>query len=550
MDFIFEVYFRTASVRAIVVNAHTGNLMASSEFEYLRWKLSKYCDATKNQFRHHPLDYVEGFQHAVEEAVTSLPPEPRKFLRSISIDASGSTPVPVNKNGTPLTLLPLFRENPNAMFWLWKDHTALNEAEEINTHAKKFQTDYLKYVGGIYSTEWFWAKLLNALLIESAVCEACYAWVEHCDWMPFLFTGERDIKKLKAGVCAAGHKALWENAWGALPPKAFFSSLDLKLLGFVNRLYKETHTAETAAGHLLNEWAEKLGLSKTVLVGVGAMDAHLGAVGGEIAPYYLSKLMGTSTCDMLVVLETDLGTTLVDGICGRVKESVIPNMIGLEAGQSDFGEVYAWFKELLAWPIQHQLNELNSDEERRMLEKIESRIIENLSLQAQKLPFKLDSELAIDWLNGRRTPDADQSLKGALHYLSLGSDAPRIFKSLVEATCFGAKKIVERFVDRGIPIKGIIGVGGVAKKSPYIMQRMADILQMPIKIHKSEQTSALGAAMFAATVAGIYPKVKVAMEKMGQGFEKEYVPNVHNREHYVQRYQMYLDLCDKIEFKV
>ena len=321
----------------------------------------------------------------------------------------------------------------------------------------------------------------------------------------------------------------------------FLLRLDPLLDGFRSRLFDKTYTADLPAGNLSSEWANRLGLSTTVVVGVGAFDAHVGAVGGEIEPYHLSKVMGTSTCDMLVAPEHEVADKLVKGICGQVSGSIIPGMTGLEAGQSAFGDIYAWFKNLLSWPV----NNLLTDE--KLKKELNDKLIVSLSNEAAKLPVTENDELAVDWLNGRRTPDADQLLKAGIINLSLGTDAPRIFKSLVEASCFGAKAITERFREEGIPVKGLIGLGGVAKKSPYIMQTMADIMNMPIRIHKSEQTCAAGAAMFAATVAGIYEKVEDAMKAMGQGFDAVYHPDETKATIYAQRYNRYKQLGKFIE---
>ncbi|MGN6640855.1 MAG: ribulokinase, partial [Mucilaginibacter sp.] len=461
-------------------------------------------------------------------------------VKAISVDTTGSSPVAVDKAGVPLALKAGFENNPNAMFVLWKDHTGVKEAAEINNHATKFDTNYLQYVGGIYSSEWFWAKLLHTLRADEHVRQACYTWVEHCDWVPFLLTGGTDADQLKRGRCSAGHKALWSEAFGGYPPDNFFSSLDPLLKGFVARLPKETYTSDEAAGTLSAEWAKRLGLSQDVIVGVGAFDAHMGAVGGQIEPYHLSKVMGTSTCDMLVAPKADFTDQLVSGICGQVDGSIIPGMIGMEAGQSAFGDTYAWFRKLLEWPLQFI-------GDKALREQISNQIIPELSKQAAALPLDENAELAIDWLNGRRTPDANQLLKGAITGLSLGSDASRVFRALAEATCFGAKSIVDRFNSEGIPVKGLIGIGGVAKKSPYIMQMMADVMQMPIRIHQFEHTCALGAAMFAATAAGIYSNVEEAMQAMGGGFDKEYLPSHQNAAYYQKRYQRYLELGKYIE---
>ena len=343
---------------------------------------------------------------------------------------------------------------------------------------------------------------------------------------------------------------MWAEAYGGLPPEAFFSSLDPLLAGFTSRLFRDTYTADQPAGTLSPEWAARLGLAADVVVGVGAFDAHMGAVGGQVEPYHLSKVMGTSTCDMLVAPIDEVQDKLVNGICGQVPGSVLPGMMGLEAGQSAFGDVYAWFKQVLLWPLQNLLAQsrvIDAATAKALVEELSARILPELASQASRIPLSENNEFAIDWLNGRRTPDANQLLKGALAGLGLGSDAPRIFRALVEATCFGAKKIVDRFNEQGVPVKGLIGLGGVARKSPFIMQMMADVMNMPIRIHKSEQTCALGAAMFAATAAGIYPRVEDAMQAMGQGFDAEYLPDAGKARIYALRYRKYSELGGFLE---
>jgi len=309
---------------------------------------------------------------------------------------------------------------------------------------------------------------------------------------------------------------------------------------YTSKLFTETYCSDQSAGTISKEWAEKLGLTADVVIGVGAFDAHMGAVGGQVEPYYLSKVMGTSTCDMLVAPLDEVSDKMVQGICGQVPGSIIPGMLGLEAGQSAFGDVYAWFKNLLGWT-------LNYIDDEKLKKDIADKMIADLSAEASKLPLNENDELALDWLNGRRTPDADQTVKAAIINLNLASNAPKIFKALVEATCFGAKAIVDRFIEQGVPVKGLIGLGGVAKKSPYIMQTMADVMNMPIRIHKSEQTCAIGAAMFAATAAGIYNKVEDAMQAMGQGFDTAYYPDETKTKIYSKRYLHYLQLGKFIE---
>lgn len=548
-QFVIGVDYGTDSVRSVLVDAKNGREIASSVFLYPRWGRGQYCDASQNQFRQHPSDYIEGLEHTIRDCISKAGGA-AAAVKAISVDTTGSTPVAVNEQGIPLALTGGFENNPNAMFVLWKDHTAVKEATAINEHAKKFPVNYLQYVGGIYSSEWFWAKLLHILREDEEVQKACYSWVEHCDWVPFLLSGGKHISEMKRGRCSAGHKALWAAEFGGLPPDAFFSSLDPVLKGFTKRLYKETYTSEHAAGKLSAEWAERLGLSTDVVIGVGAFDAHMGAVGGQIEPYHLSKVMGTSTCDILVAPNRDMEGKLVKGICGQVDGSVIPGMLGLEAGQSAFGDTYAWFRNVLLWPLNELLGQSSVIEPataEALTAEISAKIIPELSHQAVLLPLEDDAELSVDWLNGRRTPDANQLLKSAITGLNLGSDAPRVFRALAEGTCFGAKSIVERFNEEGVPVKGLIGIGGVAKKSGYIMQMMADVLQMPIRVHQFEHTCALGAAMFAATAAGIYATVEEAMAAMGGGFDKEYSPQTELAAYYEKRYTKYRELGKFVE---
>jgi L-ribulokinase len=544
------VDFGTDSVRAIIVDAKNGKEQASSVFYYPRWKKQLYCNPEKNEFRQHPLDHIEGLEFTVKDCITKAGPLIASAIKAISVDTTGSTPVAVDKYGTPLSLLPEFEDNPNAMFVLWKDHSSVAEAAEINAHAAKSGIDYLQFVGGIYSSEWFWAKLLHLMRSDKQVSKNIYSFVEHCDWIPFLLTGGKDVLKMKRGVCSAGHKILWSEKWEGLPPNKFFSSLDPLLDGMTDKLFKETYTSNKAAGIISKEWAARLGLPTETVIGIGAFDAHMGAVGGQIEPYQLSKVMGTSTCDMLVAPPEEIKDILVKGICGQVPGSVIPGMIGMEAGQSAFGDAYAWFKKLLIWPLENILAKsafTDEDMISRLITETSDAIIPLLSKKAMDLTIDDESELALDWLNGRRTPDANQMLKACITGLDLGTDAVNVFRAIVESTCFGAKAIVDRFIEQGIPVKGLIGLGGVARKSAFIMQVMADVTNMPIRIHRTEQTCAAGAAMFAATAAGIYNRVEDAMREMGQGFDMTYSPNQKFVPIYQKRYTRYKNLGAFIE---
>ena len=404
--------FGSDSVRALIVNTSTGEELATAVHYYARWKEGKYCDPSKNKFRQHALDYIEGVENTIKSVVSQVSEEVVENIIGIGVDTTGSTPVAVDKSGTPLALLPSFEENPNAMFVLWKDHTGIKEADEINDLCQKWDIDYSQYEGGIYSSEWFWSKILHVSRADSSVLEAAYSWVEHCDWIPFLLTGGSDVNEMKRSRCAAGHKALWHETYGGLPPNDFFVALDPILDGLTNRLFTETYTSDVAAGTLSQEWADRLGLSTSVVVAVGAFDCHMGAVGVNIEPYFLTKVMGTSTCDIVVTPQQEK-EHLVKGICGQVDGSVIPNMLGLEAGQSAFGDIYAWYERLLAWPVKEIISSssvLDEATKKALIAETVAKIIPKLSEAAANEPIGASGELALDWMNGRRTPDANQNL--------------------------------------------------------------------------------------------------------------------------------------------
>ena len=541
--FVIGLDYGTDSCRALIVNAITGKEVATAVRHYPRWTAGKYCNPKDNQYRQHPSDYIETLVEAVKEALSLSPAGTAEKVIGMAFDTTGSTPALTDINGTPLALLPEFADNPNAMFVLWKDHTAIKEAAEINKLAKEWDVDYTAYEGGIYSSEWVWSKMLHVLREDESVRKAAYSWVEHCDWMTALLTGNTKPESIKRSRCAAGHKALWHTDWEGLPSEEFLTKLDPLLTGMRSHLFTETYPSDTKIGNLTQEWADKLGLTTRVAVSVGALDCHFGAVGAGIKPGAFVRVIGTSTCDIMVVPYNEMKGRLIPGICGQVDGSVTPGMIGLEAGQSAFGDIYAWFKQVLEWPVRNIIGNstlIDDNTKEKLIEEAANKMIPALTKEAEKIPVEESSVLATDWMNGRRTPDANQLLKGTITGLTLGTSAPMIFRALVEATAFGSKAIVERFVENGIEIKEVIGIGGISQKSPFVMQTLADVLNMPIKIAKAEQTCALGAAMFAAVAAGVYPNISEAQNSMGQGTMMEYTPIPANNKVYEDLYQKYL----------
>lgn len=545
MKYTIGVDYGSDSCRAIIVNAENGEEIASSVKYYKRWKEGKYCDPKKNQYRQHPLDYIEALEESVKEAVSKAPAGTAEKIVGLSFDTTGSTPAFIDKDGQVLALRPEFAENPNAMFVLWKDHTAIKEAARINEVAKRWPIDYTAYEGGIYSSEWVWAKAAHILKKDKTVATEAYGWIEHCDWMPAILTGTTKPADIIRSRCAAGHKAMWLKEWDGLPTEDFLVEVAPELKGFRERLFHDTYTSDVKVGNLTSEWAQKLGLTTNVAVGVGAFDCHMGAVGAEIKPKTFVRVIGTSTCDVMVVPHEELHGKLVPGICGQVDGSVIPGLVGLEAGQSGFGDIYAWFKSVLAWPIENIIGQsslIDKETKDKLVEEALDKMIPVLSEEAMKIPVSESTVLAIDWMNGRRTPDANQLVKGTITGLNLGTSTPLIFKALVEATAFGSKAIVDRFIENGIEIESVIGIGGISLKSPLVMQTLANVLGMPIKVARSEQACAFGAAMFAAVVAGIHPNVETAQNVMGQGFISEYLPDMDKHSVYMEIYTKYQKL--------
>lgn len=548
--YVIGLDYGSDSVRALLIDTQNGAELATEVFLYPRWKKQLYCNPGINQFRQHPLDHMEGLEFTIKSVISQSGVNPESIV-SICIDTTGSSPLPLSKDGIPLALKEEFADNPNALMVLWKDHTAVKEASEINELARSWGgEDYTKYEGGIYSSEWFWAKILHIARKDKAVKEAAHTWMEHCDYMTYLLADEKDLTQFKRSRCAAGHKAMWHESWNGLPPKEFLGQLDPYLAQLRDHLYEASFTSDQVAGHLNEEWAERLGLTTNTVIAVGTFDAHSGAVGANIDKHALVRVMGTSTCDIMVADEKLIGNTCVRGICGQVDGSVIPGMIGLEAGQSAFGDVLAWFKSVLEWPIEKLVmnsNILSEDQKEKLQKELDANFIRALAVEAEQIPLEEAIPIALDWVNGRRTPDANQELKSAMTGISLGTKAPHIFKALVNAICFGAKMIVDRFQSEGVKIDTVIGIGGVARKSPFIMQTLANVLNMPIKVAESDQAPALGAAIYAAVAAGVYDNVIQASKVMGSDFEAEYFPQANHVKTYANLMESYKTLGEFIE---
>ena len=556
-NYVLGLDFGTDNVRALIVDPANGKEMGTAVEDYPRWKDGLYCNLKIDQFRQHPSDYLEAMIKVVKEVIRDA--SKKKGIKNIGskiiglgIDTTGSTIVAVDEKGIPLALRPEFKENPNGMFIIWKDHTAKEEASLINEKAKSYKTDYTRYSGGVYSSEWFFSKILRTLKLDKNVRKSAYSWVEHCDWITGLLVGNTDPVRMLRSRCAAGHKAMWSKDWNGLPSQEFLNHVDPFLKGFRARLYQETYTSDKKAGNLSKEWACKLGLSTSVVVAVGAFDAHIGAVGAGIKPKVLCKIIGTSSCDMVIASHKQIEKRAIKGICGQVDGSIVPGYIGLEAGQSSVGDAFAWFRDIIIWSFVNILpktslgKSISAFQMKGLKEELKNTVYQVLTTEGKNIKPAESGLLAIDWFNGRRTPYADQALRGALVGMNLGSLPPAIYKSIIESTAFGAKRIVQQFAEKNIVLDSVIACGGLSRVE-YVMQITSDILGLPINVTSYEQTCALGAAIFAAVASGYYKNTKEAQKRMCPGFSKTYIPDKTKTKVYNKLYQQYLAAGKSLE---
>lgn len=525
MPYTIGLDYGTNSARALIVDCKDGREIGTAVVDYPSGNQGILLNPAEHHLaRQNPADYVFVLEKvtllALEAARVAEPSFSNDHVVGIGMDGTGSSPLPVDQNNVPLAHHPKFSANPNAQCWLWKDHTSIPEAAEITAIARETRPQYLVKTGGTYSSEWFWAKIWHCLKLDTEVFDAAHSWVELADFVPAVLAGINDPLAVRRGICMAGHKALYAEEWGGLPDKEFLSALDPRLAELRDRLYDKVHDASSTAGNLCQEWAAKLGLTAGIPIGIGAMDVHYGAIGCGIDEGTLVKVIGTSTCDCAVV-SAEKTVADIPGICGIVRNAILPGYFGIEAGQSAVGDIFKWFVEGVLG---------------------DASLHAKLTAEATSLKPGQSGLLALDWNNGNRTILVDQALTGLLLGQTLYTTQAEIYRALIEATAFGARAIIDRIREYGVPVERIVCSGGIAEKNPLLMQIYADVTGCEIRLSRSAQSCALGSAVAAAVVAGAHPDFKSAQAAMTGLKETTYNPIPENQEIYQNIHALYLNL--------
>jgi len=529
MPYTLGIDYGTNSVRALVVDVRDGRELGTAVVNYPSGKEGILLDGRDhNLARQHPGDYLLGLAESVRAALAQASQDSgfsAGNVIGVGVDSTGSSPLPVDAKNVPLGMHPEFRENLAAQCWLWKDHTGYREAASITETAAKMRPQYIAKCGNVYSSEWFWSKIWRCLKVAPDVFDAAYSWVELADFIPSVLAGVTDPKAIVRGVCCAGHKALYSDEWDGLPDKEFLAALDPKLAALRDRLYTRAYDATTAAGRLCEEWAGKLGLPAGIPIAIGEMDVHYGAIGSGVEEGVLVKVIGTSTCDCAVV-SAEKKVADIPGICGIVKGAILPGYYGIEAGQSAVGDIFKWWVEWVC--------------------KGDAALHAELTREAAAQRPGASGLLALDWNNGNRTILVNTMLTGLLVGQTLYTTRAEIYRALIEATAFGARAIIERIVEYGVPVNRVVCSGGIAEKNPLLMQIYADVTGCTMHVAGSSQACALGSAVSAAVIAGRgrggYGDFKTAQEKMTRLRDMEYVPNAQNNAVYDRLYALYMRL--------
>ena len=510
MKYTLGIDYGTDSARAVLVDASCGRIVASATSPYRRWAENRWCDPLVQQFRQHPADYIECLEEVLKEVVSACP-DPSAVC-AIAVDTTGSTVSMTDRSGMPLSLQPEFAEDPDAMFILWKDHTGTAEAEEFTVEGAKHTPNYICQSGNHYSAECTWAKVLHVLRTNPAVRDAAWGFIDECDFITNLLTGCRNFEEMKWGHCIPGAKQLWNKDWGGYPPESFFEAIDPLLIPVLRRIPQSNYACSNKAGTLCPEWAEKLGLSTSVIIGVGNCDAHSGAVGAGVRPGTAVLNLGTSACYMAVMPVEEMRGHFIEGLFGQSEGTILEGYIGYETG------LFAWFKRLSGRPL------------------------DELAAEASRIALRDDLPIATDFFNGRRAPNPSNKVTASISGMRITTSPAEIYRALVEAAAFGSKACIDQYLDGGIRIDKMIAVGGIAQKSPFVMQLLCDTLGRPIEVSDCKDACAMGAAVHAAVAAGLYSTVLEAEDALCPGACATYVPDPERHAFYLRRYERYQEL--------
>ncbi len=525
--FTLGIDYGTNSVRALVVRCADGRELGSCVIDYPSGQQGVLLDPRDHHLaRQHPGDYLFGLERSVKGALRQAKKtkgfDPAKVV-GLGVDTTGSSPIPVDRTNVPLALNPQWAKNLHAQCWLWKDHTGWREAAKITALAAEHRPHYIAKCGNTYSSEWWWAKIWHCLNVAPKVFDAAFSWVELCDWVPSVLAGVTDPRAIKRGVCAAGHKALYAADWGGLPDQDFLALLDPKLAALRDRLYTEAHDASVASGTLCAEWAKKLGLPVGIPIAIGEFDVHYGAIGCGVTEGTLVKVIGTSTCDCGVV-SAQKTVPDIPGICGIVRGAILPGYYGIEAGQSAVGDIFKWWVVIIC--------------------RGDAKLHAQLTAEAARLAPGRSGLLALDWNNGNRTILVDQLLTGLVLGQTLYTTPAEVYRALIEATAFGARAIIERIREYGVPLDRVVCAGGIAEKNPLLMQIYADVTGCTMLVAGSSQACALGSAVSAAVLAGAHPDFPTAQKKMTSLKKVAYRPKPAAQKTYHQLYALYRQVHD------
>jgi L-ribulokinase len=524
--------YGTNSVRALLVRSCDGVELGAGVYNYPTGEAGVVYDAADPHLaRQNPADYIAGLKASLDLALAQAQRDFPGFSLSdvigIGVDTTGSSPIPVNAQNVALATLPEFAGDKAALCWLWKDHTSYQEAAEITALARRVRPQYVAKCGNTYSSEWWWSKILHCKRTAPEVFAAAYSWVELADWVPAVLAGVTDPKAIRRGACAAGHKAIYSSEWGGLPDAEFLAMLDPALADLRGRLFDTAYDASHKAGVLCPEWAGRLGLRSGIPIAIGQFDVHYGAIGSGVEEGVIVKAIGTSTCDCTVAAKTRKVAD-IPGICGIVDGSILPGFFGIEAGQSAVGDIFRWWVEVV----------LKGDASAH------ARLIDEVKAQKPGA----SGLVALDWNNGNRTILVDQQLTGLILGQTLRTTQAEIYRALIEATAFGARMIVERIAEYGVPVRRIVCCGGIAEKNPFLMQIYADVTGREMQVARSAQACALGAAVAAAVCAGKaaggHDSFEAAQAAMTGVKDVVYKPIAANHAVYNRLFALYKQLHD------